>query len=607
MTQTRWRVVASTCARAASPLAALLLAIVSAAALGPPPARAAIGYEPNATTPSKSMGSDLLHGIAVDQSSRQVYVAVVVTTPSPGGHGEIDRFGSDLSAAGTFFQGSEPFYTGVAVDPVTHGFYGTEARLSTSFGDLGTPRMDLFSSSGTPGTPFSLEYAHSLPQIATDSSGNIYYPNLAAHSVQVFSPAGTLLETITCSGCSGGTFGNPTSVALDSNDDLYVVDTAPDRVVELTLSGGHYAFASVLQSGAGAGAVAVDPSDDSVVVGDLPGGKNFHLVAYDSSGTEFDDFGGGPFADPNPQFGAILSPQLAIDETSHRLYVTAEKSAFYIFDRVTIHPPTVTTKPASPVGQLVATLSATMNPRGHTALACDFEYTDHADFLANGFLHAEILPCPQPPVGVANTVVEVGASSLSPASMYDYRATVTTYAGTVSGSAQTFETLPRVAPTVTMEPATGVTQSAATLKGKVNPRGGSVSDCHFEYGTSLSYGSSVPCGSLPGAVAGDVAENLSIAGLSPATAYHYRLVVTSNAGTTAGQDATFTTLTPPASPPPPPPPPMGEPLTTPRPPVSAPHRLRCKRGFHKKRVRGKLKCVKLKRHHKRSHPKPRVG
>ena len=57
-------------------------------------------------------------------------------------------------------------------------------------------------------------------------------------------------------------------------------------------------------------------------------------------------------------------------------------------------------------------------------------------------------------------------------------------------------------PTVVTGVATAMTPTGATLNGTVNTNGSAASDCHFEYGSSPSYGSSVPCASLPGAGAG---------------------------------------------------------------------------------------------------------
>ncbi len=101
------------------------------------------------------------------------------------------------------------------------------------------------------------------------------------------------------------------------------------------------------------------------------------------------------------------------------------------------------------------------------------------------------------------------------------------------------------APSVVAEPASSVTISSAVLHGIVNPNGKSVSDCHFEYGLSPSYGESVPCSSLPGAGEEPVAVSASLGGLSGGRVYHFRVVATSSSGTADGSDRTFETLPPP--------------------------------------------------------------
>jgi hypothetical protein len=582
--------------------ALLPLVAVSLAGTVAPSASAVVGYELDASTPSRSLGGKIPHGIAVDQASQRIYVAILTTGAISGGPGEVDRFESNLNAAGTFTAGGESFYTGVAVNPVTQGFYATQAKLPASLGGKGTSRMDPFSSSGVLGTPFAVGQTETLPQIATDSSGDVYYPNAATHTVQVFNSAGVLQEEIACGGCTGGAFGKPVSVALDSDANLYVVDLSPDRVVKFAPSGGSYAFASVLQSGRGAAAVAVDPSTDDVLVGDLPGGAGYRIAAYSSAGVQFDEFGNGLFVDPEAQFGALIAAQIAANATTHEVYV-GDAGEFHIFDKVTAHPPTATIQPANPAGQLTATLHAQVNTSGHTATECDFEYTDDADFQANGFSNATDLTCPDPPRGTGGKPIDAAISGLSPATTYHYRVTITTYAGTVTSGGEAFTTAPVALAAVTTEQPASIGEEFATLKATANAKGGSVSQCYFEYGTSTSYGTKVTC---PTAVKADfttVMQSRKVLKLTPGTTYHYRLVVVTNAGTANGNDIEFKTAAPPAleneEPPSTSPPPD---TTAPAPapaPSPAPRPLKCKKGFKKKKVRGKLRCVKKKRHAKR--------
>jgi len=101
------------------------------------------------------------------------------------------------------------------------------------------------------------------------------------------------------------------------------------------------------------------------------------------------------------------------------------------------------------------------------------------------------------------------------------------------------------APTTVSEPAAAVTASSAKLNATVNPNSETVSDCHFEYGTSPSYGSSVPCTSLPGSGEDPVAVSATAPGLSENTTYHFRIVATNARGTSEGADQAFTTGNPP--------------------------------------------------------------
>jgi len=89
---------------------------------------------------------------------------------------------------------------------------------------------------------------------------------------------------------------------------------------------------------------------------------------------------------------------------------------------------------------------------------------------------------------------------------------------------------------------TSLGQASATLNATVNPNGAAISDCHFDYGTSMSYESSQPCSSLPGSGMGPVQVSAAVTGLSANTSYHFRIVATNIGGTSYATDQTFTTL-----------------------------------------------------------------
>jgi Subtilase family len=119
-------------------------------------------------------------------------------------------------------------------------------------------------------------------------------------------------------------------------------------------------------------------------------------------------------------------------------------------------------------------------------------------------------------------------------------------AGPVEGSSGDFRELAEnfedpALPYVESE-ATGVSNSGATLVGRINPYGHETK-YQFEYGTSISYGTTVPAGGASaGAGVENVEEKSTISGLTAGTTYHFRVVASDAAGTTYGTDHTFTAL-----------------------------------------------------------------
>jgi hypothetical protein len=114
-----------------------------------------------------------------------------------------------------------------------------------------------------------------------------------------------------------------------------------------------------------------------------------------------------------------------------------------------------------------------------------------------------------------------------------------------AGAAWTFLDAPPSPPTVVSGSASAITLTSATLNATVNPNGETVTDCHFEYGTSTAYGSSAPCVPLPGSGISAVAVSAQAEGLAANTTYHYRVLASNTTGTGEGADRTFATANPP--------------------------------------------------------------
>jgi hypothetical protein len=136
------------------------------------------------------------------------------------------------------------------------------------------------------------------------------------------------------------------------------------------------------------------------------------------------------------------------------------------------------------------------------------------------------------------TNVQSRISGLSVATMFHYRLVAMNGSGTTLGADRTFITQgpPRVA--------TGQAQNAisqtATLTGTIDPNGRST-NWHFDYGPTTAYGARTPNRNA-GSGQSSVAVSEPLANLTPNTTYHFRLVASNAAGTSAGSDGTFVTV-----------------------------------------------------------------
>ena len=91
--------------------------------------------------------------------------------------------------------------------------------------------------------------------------------------------------------------------------------------------------------------------------------------------------------------------------------------------------------------------------------------------------------------------------------------------------------------------ATGVSQSAATVSGSVNPEGARAS-VSFQFGTTTAYGQSTAA-QLTGPDNAADTFSAALTGLPAGTTIHYRAMATSDFGTQLGADQTLTTKSPP--------------------------------------------------------------
>src|SRR5207248_9718366 len=196
--------------------------------------------------------------------------------------------------------------------------------------------------------------------------------------------------------------------------------------------------------------------------------------------------------------------------------------------------PTVKTEPASAIAQTSATLNATVNPNGSEVSDCHFEYGTTEAYGSSA-------PCtPAPGSGESPVAVSAAIGGLTANSTYHFRIFAKNAGGESAGSDFSFTTL-GVPPTAITETASSVAQTSATVSGSVNPNGGTVSECRFEYGPSEAYGQSAPCAQPPGSGRSPVAVSAALESLAEGSTYHFRVSATNASGTSTGADRTFTT------------------------------------------------------------------
>jgi len=195
-------------------------------------------------------------------------------------------------------------------------------------------------------------------------------------------------------------------------------------------------------------------------------------------------------------------------------------------------PPAAITTSATLVSSNAATLNGTINPQNLSSTVT-FDYGLTTAYGTN------IAGIPSPINGSTTTPVQVVIAGLLPGNTYHFRVNGTNSAGTSNGNDMTFTTLPSP-PAVVTTAATSITNTTATLNGTVIPNG-STTAVTFQFGLTIAYGTIVAA--IPSPVTGNLIVSVSanITGLTCNTLYHYMCVGVNSAGTTNGNDMTFTT------------------------------------------------------------------
>ena len=187
--------------------------------------------------------------------------------------------------------------------------------------------------------------------------------------------------------------------------------------------------------------------------------------------------------------------------------------------------PTATTQPPDQITSQSAELNAYVNPNGSTTRVW-FLYVDPQSHTnQTGFIT----------ISTAQTF-SMTVNGLSPDTTYNFYVVAYNAFGTVSGTRYYFTT-GSAPPTAQTLPATAITTNSATLNGLVSPQS-SDTFAFFQYGPTGSYGNESTYTNCR------LTTNISfvLAGLPPASTWHYRLIASNALGEAAGVDLSFTTL-----------------------------------------------------------------
>jgi hypothetical protein len=134
--------------------------------------------------------------------------------------------------------------------------------------------------------------------------------------------------------------------------------------------------------------------------------------------------------------------------------------------------------------------------------------------------------------------VGVQLEDLEPGTLYHFRLVATNAHGTTMGEDSEFETHGGK-PSVDTLPAADIGYTSASLTGSVYGKD-VTTNYYFEYGTTTSYGLRTAEREARGEERAEV-NKAEVDGLTPGTAYHYRIVATNSYGTSYGADQTFST------------------------------------------------------------------
>jgi hypothetical protein len=340
----------------------------------------------------------------------------------------------------------------------------------------------------------------------------------------------------------------PTSVAVDDDGAIYAASGTRVQVFNPDAS-----FRGVFGPAAGdcpvngtsVFGVAIDPDTQNVFVTQNPTTTSFRLCEFLPDGTLVD-------ASPATPAATIAGNVLPIARDGVRTYVGTQignpQSAIRLI-AATPPPPGVAIDPVGlgGIGATSATFDGTVTvPASAVPLTTNYRF----EYSSDGVTWRRA-PIPDGIVGDGSPGsydLSQSVDGLRPNTAYLVRLWASNAGGESASVPVVFTTDP-VPPTIVASYVEDLQDTTVRLRGAVDPHG-LPTDYHFEYGTDpdeLTGRIPVPDRDIG---SGNAAVGIweAIGDLEPATTYYFQIVATSDAGTTAGPQRSFTTLGAPLAP-----------------------------------------------------------
>jgi hypothetical protein len=311
--------------------------------------------------------------------------------------------------------------------------------------------------------------------------------------------------------------------------------------------------------------LTVDPISHHLLValqGEVKGERIGAIDEFDSSGAFLNQI---TEIEVSPglrrQLGDVS--QIASDSTGAVSVVDTSESAVDVFGPGHFLPSLTLAEPTTRL-RSSAVVGGSFNPEGEPPSECSFEYVSEAAFKTTGFsdLSSGGKTSCEP---AANTIpadstfhaVQGDLTGLASGTTYRYRLSAAT-SGALGGVSRT-EPLAFTAPSaprVDSTSASNISSGFADLRALVDPLGADTS-YYFEYGPTSAYGNDAPAltqaaphgvdiGSGGPTGSAEVSVVQQVGGLTPGTAYHFRVVAESEVEgkieISPGPDSTFATL-----------------------------------------------------------------